>query len=432
MIQSTWNNTRFFDYVLESDDLLEFGASAPPIYGNTNTSSGNLTLSELLLASTTSDLTNEDDSASSSSIMNIIKHQYILLGWISFFVSIVGIVGNVFVIKILLQPSMRANSTNIFLTGLAVADLLALIIMFFLIPLRYLLVSHGSLLYYELHTFMFPYLYPLCTTFQFCSIYLTVSACINRNIIVYSAGEGHTSNDPRAALRAVLGVFFASFIVCLPFWFEYHTVIVQDGLATRVYLNQTALATDWHYRFLVHVCLMTIVTYTIPLAILAIMNYFLVLALVRTRRRKLDLGLRERNEVYITFMLVTIVLLFFVCQFPNLVVHLIHAFSEFSSSRSVAFSYWHQWANFLLIFNTASNFAIYCFFGENFRNAVRDTWTQVNCIGRKLDQENIEIQPVVKERIRKLSQSFGRISRLDRLSQSFKSSKSYQTLNNIQ
>jgi hypothetical protein len=170
---------------------------------------------------------------------------------------------------------------------------------------------------------------------------------------------------------------------------------------------------------------MTIVTYAIPLAILAIMNYFLVLALIRTRRRKLDLGLRERNEIYITCMLVMIVLLFIVCQLPNLIMHVAHAFGSVETRSSVAYHYAHQWANFLLIFNTASNFAIYCFFGENFRNAARAVWAQVHCIGRRIEQEHIEIQPVVKERIRKLSHT------ISRLSMSLKSSKSYHTLNNV-
>lgn len=351
----------------------------------------------------------------------LIKHQYILLGWIAGLFILIGIVGNMFVIKILLQPNMRVVSTNIFLTGLAISDLCALIIMFFLIPMRYILVSHGVLFFYELHTFLFPYLYPLCITFQFCSIYMTVSACTNRTIVVYSStpiGDYHKLNDPRSSLKAVIGVFCVSLLICIPFWFMYDTTIDHDEQQRRVYLKLTQLAMSQSYRFLVHGLLTTVVTYVIPQALLIVMNYFLIVAVVKTRRRKLDLGLRERNENYITLMLVMIVLSFVVCQMPNLIIHIIHALNV--DQRQM--TYWHQWATFLLILNTSSNFAIYCFFGENFRNAVKNLY----CLGKsKFDPEHIEIEPMRK--MRKLSSQLA--AKIDQKI-SYHSAKSYHTLNN--
>jgi hypothetical protein len=433
------NSTLYFDLVLETSNMLEFGLvpAADALLANVTNSSASSGHHHSLSSSPSPD----DD----ATLASLTRHQYVLLGWVSLVVSVVGIAGNAFVIRVLLQPSMRAHSTNVFLAGLAVADLLALCTLLLLVPLRYLLVSHGSLLYYELHTLTFPYLYPLCATFQFCSIYMTVGACVNRSAIVHGGaveGHHHASSSSEAALRVVAAIFALSFLVCLPFWFEYHTDVVvveaEEGdhhhHQHRVYLNVTELAQRWHYRFLVHVCLTTVVTYAVPLALLTVMNAFLVLALVRTRRRKLELGLRERNELYITFMLVTIVLLFIACQMPNLLVHLLYAFGDHAKRSAIAFSYWHQWANFLLIVNTSSNFAVYCFFGANFRDAVCEMWTRVRCMGRsRREQEHIEIQPVVvrQQRIRKLSRNFSRISRLDRLSQSFNGSKSYQTLNNM-
>jgi hypothetical protein len=222
----SWNATQLLERVLETDELItatEFIDSLSTI--------NNLTSAIAAAANDTYIPESEEAASAHQAMATLIKHQYVLLGWISLIIVVVGIFGNAFVIKILCSPQMRANSTNVFLTGLATADLLALCIMLFLIPLRYILVSHGSLLYYEIHTLMFPYLYPLCTTLQFCSIYLTVAACINRNIIVYSAVEGHglVTHESAGAVKAVIGIFLVSAVVCVPFWFEYHAVVVHDG-----------------------------------------------------------------------------------------------------------------------------------------------------------------------------------------------------------
>ena len=370
------------------------------------------------------------ENAEDNPFLPLIRHQYVVLGWVSLFFILIGIMGNIFVIKILFQPKMRSISNNIFLSGLAISDLLALILILFLIPLRYILVSHGFLFYYELHTFIFPYAYPLTTTFQCCSIFLTVAACINRTIVVYSSTECKKVNNPAASLRIVLAVIFASFLFCIPFWFEYETLIIEDDGITKVYLRLTKIALDWHYRLFVHIGLMTILAYIVPLIILVAMNYFLVIALIRTRRRKIDLGLKEKNEIYITFILVMIVILFVVFQMPNLVLHIIHAVNFEGQSRTNTFYYWHQWANFLLIVNTSSNFAVYCFFGENFRQAAHAMWSRLYCLGKALkDHEHIEIQPVVKNHLTRISL---KITSLDhRINHSFNSSyKSYKTLSN--
>lgn len=72
--------------------------------------------------------------------------QYILLGWVSFFIVLIGISGNVFAIKVLMHTSML-SAIDIHFIGLSLSDAISLILILFTIPLRYILVSHSVLWY---------------------------------------------------------------------------------------------------------------------------------------------------------------------------------------------------------------------------------------------------------------------------------------------
>ena len=124
---------------------------------------------------------------SNDSYTNLIIQQYIILGWMSLVIVAFGIVGNLFTIKVLLHPNMK-TAIDIHFIGLAIADLVSLVLILFIIPLRYILVSHKMLWYHEFHTIIFPLLYPVTIAFQLNSIFITVAASICRCITVYCPG----------------------------------------------------------------------------------------------------------------------------------------------------------------------------------------------------------------------------------------------------
>ena len=132
----------------------------------------------------------DEDNSAADEYENSIRifkiHQYILLGWLSLFVILVGIVGNMFSLIVLSQKQMLKYTINKYLICLSLSDLMSLSIISILIPLRYILVSHRVFGFFEFHAFVFPYLYPLATTFQLSSIFLTMAACVYRTIKVYS------------------------------------------------------------------------------------------------------------------------------------------------------------------------------------------------------------------------------------------------------
>jgi hypothetical protein len=80
----------------------------------------------------------------------------------------------------------------------------------------------------------------------------------------------------------------------------------------------------------------------------------------------------------ITIMLIAVVCFFFVCQFPNLIVHIFQSMicSSIPSicTDSNVYKYSIVTCKFLLICNLSFNFAFYCLFSEKFREVFKETF----------------------------------------------------------
>lgn len=313
-----------------------------------------------------------EDLNSQASIVSLMWHQYIVSGWLSLTVTLIGIIGNILTIIILSKSHMR-NSTNTFITGLAFTDLISLLIIIFLLPLRYIFVSHNFLFYYELHTLLYPYLYPLAATFQFSSIYLMVAVCTNRVITLYLTNLSNQLNMTKNCYKVIILVFIFAVVSCLPLWFYYKVEQVQQNNQIKLFLRHNILVNNLNYRLFYHLYII-ILTYVIPLLLLSIMNYSLVVFLYKSRRLKHRLGLRERNEQMITFILIMFLLLFFICQLPNFTLHVLHAFNM-RIGGELSHTYFMHWANFLLLLNSSYNFMIYCALNEEFREEAKQIFT---------------------------------------------------------
>lgn len=75
------------------------------------------------------------------------------------------------------------------------------------------------------------------------------------------------------------------------------------------------------------------------------------------------------GSISITIMLIAVVFLFFLCQFPNLILHIIQSmYCNQLGCRTWAFYHYGMIiSKFLLICNLSFNFACYCVFNEKFR-----------------------------------------------------------------
>lgn len=86
---------------------------------------------------------------------------------------------------------------------------------------------------------------------------------------------------------------------------------------------------------------------------------------------------KSQSGMSVTVMLIAVVFLFFICQFPALILHIIQSMVCSSDSSvcdsSVLYKYSLVISKFLLISNLSFNFICYCLFSKRFRLVLRES-----------------------------------------------------------
>lgn len=329
----------------------------------------------------------------------------ITLTWISLFIIVIGLFGNMVSFLILINKKMRI-STNVFLASLCVSAFMALTGLLINSVIYELLAYYKKLKALEILYFFYPYFYPLVTTFQMVSILLTVCVSVNQFFCVFFLrtkifSKKANEKDCKSALTIVVFMFLISILYCVPYWlkFEYKP---------EIGLTYTELGKDPLFNKIVHFWMYLFVCYIIPFSILMITNTYLLVTIMIAKRRRKRLGMDKtengdielldkklstilqrlptqklsksrssRSRTNITLMLIAVVFFFFICQFPTLVLHIALVWicsNELSiCSGSVYFQYCHAVSKFLLICNLSFNFVIYCLFSEKFRQVLKET-----------------------------------------------------------
>lgn len=326
----------------------------------------------------------------------------IVLTYISLFIIIIGIIGNAGTF-IIFYRSKKRLSTRVFLASLSIAAILAL---------SGLLINHtfyGIFIYYEyfiginIIMIFYPYVYPFIVTFQMSAIWLTVAASVNQFKIV-SRGiiqSNKTKQNFRAELLSVLFIFVFSGIYCIPYWLKF-TYTTTSGIEI------TTLGKSQRFNRIVHFWLYLPMAYFIPFSVLLFTNCYLIATLKKksllnnvfetakepNTMERLNLvskikhkstisklkpasncslvALNNENKIKdSTFMLIAVVIFFFICQLPSLILHIIESFNSQRFKTNIYYFYCMEFAKFLLIVNLAFNFAIFFLFSKHFRKFIK-------------------------------------------------------------
>ena len=162
--------------------------------------------------------------------------------------------------------------------------------------------------------------------------------------------------------KAVIFTFVTAVLYNIPRYFEF------EVSHTRTYLiDKTPLAMNVVYRYLYNLILYALCLFFLPLHLLIYLNARLVWALQRGKKQWETLQFRQRKEQNLTVIPLSIVLVFFVCGTPSLVVNMIDSMDPYSLEKS-SFIIFMVVANLLVVLNSACNFIIYCLLGKKFRS----------------------------------------------------------------
>ena len=300
--------------------------------------------------------------AAGREVLNFQFYAWAVVGTI---VAIFGILGNVLSIIVLSNKRMM-SSTSCYLIALAIFDTIVLIslVLFFSLPTIRKLES-----YLRIYPYFHPFAYPIALISQTCSIYTTVGFTVERYIAVCHPLKAAKMCTISRARKAVLFILLASVIYNIPRMLEHRLVHEWDPInnVTTVHTRTTALGENTTFRHVyflyMHMCVMLIV----PFAVLAVLNLMLIRAVKQSEKTQGRITNRTRRENNLTVMLISVVVVFLLCQVPSIIDNVFTATLSVELHNTPPFIKLYCIGTLMVILNSAINFYLYCVFGQKFR-----------------------------------------------------------------
>jgi len=300
----------------------------------------------------------------------ILLIRLIVWGYIGMVLSLFGIVGNIITLLVLISPSMRTTSTNIYLTALSCSNILFLLIFIPSYSMRYLIgyplyITNQPPFAFEILLTRLPTT-PIYNTILLSIIYLTIAVSMDRLILVKFPLKAKQILTKRTTLITILLIYIFAIVYCIPYWLEQK----YDPINKRCYLTKIGKKIHKYIRIYIYIP----VVYLIPFVTLTCINITIIQSLVAKKRRKKSLGAKtnkkKQGDYHITLMLVTVIIVFVICQLPLSILNAWFAINAEHASKSLIFQSLNSFGVLLIVFNTSTNFLLYCFFGQKFRQTL--------------------------------------------------------------
>ena len=289
-------------------------------------------------------------------------------------VTAAGLVGNIISSCVLTRKSM-ITSTNCYLTALAVFDTLYLVFSFTL-SFEHYDVIRGL----DIYWYWNPFGRVLTDFASNVSVLLTVTFTLERYVGVCHPMKGRVLCTPKRANYIIVAVVLSAFICTTPEFFEWRTFLVTDEHnQTKVKLGRTELAYSYSYSVGYSWFLVSIFTF-LPLILLCTFNGILihsVLVATRIRKRMAYMSMtkeprRQKEQMKITMMLISVVAVFIFCQFPNAAVIVYNTYIEIAEVEMTEAD-WNNVkiagniVNLLILVNASGNCLLYSIMSSKFR-----------------------------------------------------------------
>ncbi|XP_063972209.1 G-protein coupled receptor dmsr-1-like isoform X2 [Diachasmimorpha longicaudata] len=353
-------------------------------------------------------------------------------GWASLLVCIFGLIANTLNIAVLSRREM-SSPTNAILTGLAVADLLVM--------LEYIPYASHMYLYHRSRKDTYSYGWAVFVLVhsiftQVChtiSIWLTVTLAIWRYIAVEYPQSNRQWCSFRRTVLAIAGAYIICPLICLPVYFttqvtsKIETLNSQGNSVNVSVYNGTEMLkneTLWFVHLsetmkthgllnLMNLWMYSVVIKLVPCLALTIFSLRLILALLKAKKRRKLLTSRnvfksseenvvdnicdikacrkkssrilekERQTDRTTRMLLAVLLLFLLTEFPQGVLGLLSVILGTGFFRT-CYVKLGEMMDILALINSAINFILYCAMSRQFRTTFHQLFCTWKLLGRWL------------------------------------------------
>ncbi|CAF0994761.1 unnamed protein product [Adineta steineri] len=320
----------------------------------------------------------------------ILLFRLIVWGYIGMVLSIFGIIGNIITILVLISPSMRTTSTNVYLTALSCSNILFLCIFIPTYSMKYLLgysayMSNQPQSAFEIFLMRLPTT-PIYNTILLSIIYLTIAVSMDRLILVIFPLKAKRILTKRATLITIFLIYLFSILYCIPYWLEQQ----YDPKSNSCRFTKIGEKIYKYIRIYTYIP----VVYVIPFVTLACINTTIIQSLIAKKRQKKNLvgknNKKKTADYHITLMLVTVIIVFVLSQLPLLVLNVWYAYDHSAPAGNLNFQTLNSIGILLIVLNTSTNFLLYCCFGQKFRQTLIEF--VFNIFPHQTKKSNIQIQ----------------------------------------
>uniref|UniRef100_A0A3B4AR00 G-protein coupled receptors family 1 profile domain-containing protein n=1 Tax=Periophthalmus magnuspinnatus TaxID=409849 RepID=A0A3B4AR00_9GOBI len=297
-----------------------------------------------------------------------------------FTISALGIPLNLLVLLVFLLHQKKCNSTEIYLSNLAAADLFLVVLMCF----------WGIYVANDHH---WTFGGPMCTFVSLllvmnynCSIYFLVLVSIDRFFaLVYPLKQCIL----RRRKYAMLGCFL---VWCLGLLLNIQILMCRKAIpynGTEEYVCGWNCSDSVYYA---HEVIQTIMAFIIPLLIIL----FCTVKIVHTLTRRLsNRNSTQQTEHKATILVLTVLLAFFICWLPFSITRMIELGVRINLIENTCSIWLHLYICRILFlyfgfFNSALNPVLYVIVGKNFRKKIRE-------VGRGQGSMRLQKQEIVSE-----------------------------------
>ncbi|KAH9499108.1 hypothetical protein Btru_006706 [Bulinus truncatus] len=130
--------------------------------------------------------------------------------------------------------------------------------------------------------------------------------------------------------------------------------------------------------------------FLLPFIVILVMNICLIKAVKNSKSMQQSMCASARKEHNLTVMLIAVIVVFLVCQFPSIIDNILVAvFGDETLKKNDAYVCFYMMCAFMVEINAASNFLLYCFFGKKFRLML------LNILGLKRKKRHIAYRSTV-------------------------------------
>lgn len=281
-----------------------------------------------------------------------------------------GIVGILLTIIVLSRKNM-CTSTNCYLLALASADLIFLVLLSTTLGEYMYEKDDHSFYKYSIYVF---YASTFLDIFLMTSIWLTVILAMERYIAICQPFYAPHICSICRARAIIVAIYIATFFCRMPsFWASEVTEVFDPSTNTTFsYMTQTKFSLSNGYQKVYPWIVDVLLTTMLPFLFLLVLNVRLIWEVKKSTayiQRNLIVAKNanhavQREELQITIMLISIVLVFFVCQFPYIIYTAVASTNRFQTST--ALSFFRYITMMLLSLKATINFILYCWFSEKF------------------------------------------------------------------